>query len=71
MSEAAPAKRPRALTQRQRDVLECLKRAMSNRQIAEQLKISVGTVKIHVASIMNLLRVDNRIQIAVANRDRA
>lgn len=59
------------LTQRQRDVLECLKNGLTNRQIAEDLKISVGTVKIHVASVMNLLGVSNRIQVAVSDRGKA
>jgi repressor LexA len=59
MSEAAPAKRPRALTQRQRDILQCIVAFMdqhghapSLRQIQEGTGISsVSVVSHHLAVV--------------------
>ena len=41
----------RKLTLREVDVLACLVAGMSNREIAAELRVSVGTVKSHLASI--------------------
>ena len=48
------------LTPRQRDVLNLLRKGMSNRVIAEELKMREGTVKVHVAHIMRKLHARNR-----------
>lgn len=55
------------LTHRQRDVLECVRVGMTNREIAEQLGISVGTVKIHVAALLAALNVHSRVLLTTAN----
>jgi DNA-binding NarL/FixJ family response regulator len=49
-----------ALTAREVDVLEGLAAGLSNRGIAERLRISDQTVKFHVASVMGKLGAANR-----------
>lgn len=48
------------LSPRERDVLQCLASGLSNRQIAEELYLSPGTVKRHVSSILTKLNVPSR-----------
>ena len=48
------------LTRRQRDVFTLLQKGASNREIAEQLGIGEGTVKLHVSAILKTLGVKNR-----------
>lgn len=48
------------LTPRQLEVLKCLAKGMSNKQIAYQLGLSEGTVKIHITLLMRTLEVNNR-----------
>jgi DNA-binding NarL/FixJ family response regulator len=49
-----------ALTPRQRDVLIRLMEGMSNKQIARDLKLGEGTVKIHMAALFRNLCVKSR-----------
>ncbi len=53
------------LTQRELEVLELIVQGHSNQGIAEQLYVTVGTVKTHVRSILSKLCVDDRAQAAV------
>jgi DNA-binding NarL/FixJ family response regulator len=65
---AAPAQedeRLARLSPRERDVLDCLARGLSNRAIAGELYVSEKTVKTHVSSILSKLRVADRTQAAV------
>ncbi len=48
------------LTPRQIDVIECIARGCSNKQIAYELGLTEGTVKLHVTAILKLLNVYNR-----------
>jgi two-component system, NarL family, response regulator YdfI len=50
----------RALTTREREILEMLAEGLSNRMIARRLGISMYTVKFHVASILGKLRAGSR-----------
>jgi predicted ATPase/DNA-binding CsgD family transcriptional regulator len=50
------------LTSRELDVLELLGEGLSNRKIADQLTVSVGTVKTHVYNICQKFNVNNRTQ---------
>lgn len=60
------------LTNAQLRVLELLAQGKTNRQIADLLKITEGTVKIHVSAILKALNVANRSQaLLVANRQKA
>jgi len=56
------------LTARERDVLECLGEGLSNARIARQLSISEATVKTHVSNVLAKLRVESRLQAALAAR---
>lgn len=55
-----------ALTPRQRDVLELIVQGKSNKEIARQLDLGEGTVKIHLAALFRNLGVRNRAAAAVA-----
>ena len=54
-----------ALTPREREVLELMLRGNANRQIAQELSISPGTVKAHVEHIIGKLEVSDRTQAVV------
>lgn len=54
------------LTDRQAQVLALMVRGLSNREIAEQLGLSEGTVKIHATAIFKALGVGSRTQALVA-----
>jgi DNA-binding NarL/FixJ family response regulator len=57
------------LTDRQRQVFDLIaNRGLSNKQIAQVLKISESTVKIHVSAVMKNLCVRNRTQLALTAR---
>jgi DNA-binding NarL/FixJ family response regulator len=59
------------LTTAQMRVLELLTQGKTNRQIAEMLGLTEGTVKIHVSHIFKAMNVTNRSQaLLVANRQR-
>lgn len=48
------------LTDRELEILGCLGKKLSNQEIADQLFIEVGTVKNHVHSILDKLKVNSR-----------
>jgi DNA-binding NarL/FixJ family response regulator len=56
---------PKQLSEREYEVLRLLVQGKTNPEIAQQLTISVGTVKIHVEHILAKLRVSDRTQAAV------
>lgn len=53
------------LTKRQFDVLQQMRKGASNKEIARELSLSEGTVKLHVTAILKTLDVDNRTQAVV------
>lgn len=61
----APAPVP-ALSPRQSRVLEMLVRGKSNKEIARELNLGAGTVKVHMAALFSKLGVANRSAAAVA-----
>lgn len=54
------------LTDRQAQVLALMVRGLSNRDIADQLELSEGTVKIHATAVFKALGVGSRTQALVA-----
>ena len=50
------------LTERERDVLKCMLDGLTNKEIAAQLVVSLGTVKFHVSNIFQKLGVDSRVE---------
>ncbi|GGE66560.1 response regulator transcription factor [Niveispirillum cyanobacteriorum] len=69
---AVPAAEDRAdfasvsrLTNRQRDIFRLLLSGCSNKEIARQLGVLEGTVKVHVRAMMQKLGARNRTQIAI------
>lgn len=53
------------LTDRELEVLALLGRGLSNQEIADELVVSIKTVKTHVSNILAKLEVDSRTQAAV------
>jgi len=56
------------LTDRERDVLTCLGRGMSNADVARELSITEGTAKTHVSRVLAKLGCTSRVQAAIAAR---
>jgi DNA-binding CsgD family transcriptional regulator len=48
------------LTAREREVLDCVVRALSNKQIAVRLNVSERTVKFHVSALLSKFNVSDR-----------
>lgn len=57
------------LTEREREILTLIARGVSNATIAEQLVISLKTVRNHVSNIYSKLQVADRAQAAIRARD--
>jgi len=55
-----------ALTERQQEVLRLLIAGQSNKEIARELGVLEGTVKVHVRAIMQQLKARNRTQVTMA-----
>jgi DNA-binding NarL/FixJ family response regulator len=63
---AAPLPQPvEALTSREEEVLGTVARGLTNNEIADELHISLSTVKTHVAALMAKLGTRNRVEIAI------
>jgi ATP/maltotriose-dependent transcriptional regulator MalT len=60
----APATSRRALTQREREVLDLLRQGLTNAEISRALWISEATTKVHVRRVLEKLGVRSRVQAA-------
>lgn len=67
MQRAAQQRKPQLgsdLTKREHDVLRLVAKGYNNRQIAQVLELSQGTIKLHVSNILTKLRVTSRTEAA-------
>ncbi len=67
-AEEAPAEEallPQPLSRREAEVLNLIAKGQTNRQIAQNLLISLGTTKIYIKRIIEKLEVSDRTQAAV------
>lgn len=62
---ATPAQPVDALTDREEQVLAAVAAGRTNSEIAQQLHITLSTVKTHITSLMNKLGARNRVEIAI------
>lgn len=63
--EAPVSKNQYNLTTREKQILRLITEGCNNVEIAKRLVVSVNTTKVHVASILQKLEVDDRLQAAV------
>lgn len=63
--EETPSKNDYSLTTREAQILKLITEGYSNIEIANELFVSVNTTKAHVASILQKLEVDDRLQAAL------
>lgn len=61
-SVAQPQIHGEQLTEREREVLQCMAEGLNNNEIAEKLVVSIGTVKFHISNIFRKLGVDSRVE---------
>ena len=55
-----------ALTRRRRQVASLVLRGFSNREIAQKLGVTEGTVKVHLHAIYEKLNIHSRTRLAIA-----
>ena len=67
--QASSGSLPVPLTERELEVLQALAHGLSNREIAEQLVITQGTVKNHVSSLIDKLGVRDRTQAVLKGQE--
>ncbi len=58
-----------ALSDKQKDILACLAEGLSNKEIAEKMYLSEGTIKQYITKLLRLLNVDNRTQAGLKARE--
>lgn len=56
------------LTERESDVLKCVGKGYSNKQIALELGVEITTVRTHVSNLLRKLQLENRTQLALYAR---
>lgn len=64
-SKTEPVQPTEPLTEREEEVLVTVARGRTNSEIADELHISLSTVKFHLAGLMSKLAARNRVEIAM------
>lgn len=64
LAESAPPERP-ALAPRERELIKCVRQGLRNREIAKQLGVTEGTVKVYLHNVFDKLGVKNRTELAI------
>lgn len=59
-----------AVTERERELLSCLCRGLSNKEIARELALSPNTVRNYLQRMQERFEMQNRVQLALLARDR-
>lgn len=65
VDQPAPAQPAWPLTEREEEVLITVARGLTNAEIADELYISLSTVKAHLSSLMTKLEARNRVELAM------
>ncbi len=65
MSSSGQPRLSEPLTEREREILRLLIAGLSNHEIAQQLVLAVGTIKVHIRNLFGKLGVSSRAQAAV------
>jgi two-component system nitrate/nitrite response regulator NarP len=63
------AARAPSLTPRERELIDLVRQGLRNRDIASQLGVTEGTVKVYLHAIFDKLGVDNRTELAMRAPD--
>ena len=58
------------LTAREEQILDCLARGLSNKEIGRELELSEGTIKNYVSTLLEKLHVRNRVEAALLGKSR-
>ncbi|MEH6629010.1 MAG: response regulator transcription factor [Motiliproteus sp.] len=59
----------RRLSKQEQVVLHLVRSGMRNKQVASEMGLSVHTIKSHLSSVMNKLRIENRTRLALLNQN--
>ncbi|MDA2806291.1 response regulator [Nocardiopsis suaedae] len=68
-ADASPEPRLERLTGREREVLRCIGRGLSNLEIAERLDMADATAKTHVSRILSKLELKSRVEAAIVAQE--
>lgn len=60
-----PRRRIDALSVREKEIVECVARGLRNRQIAEELSMTEGSIKVYLHTIFDKLQVKSRTELAI------
>jgi len=66
---ASPPNETSSLTPRETEIVRAISRGQSNKEVARELQISEGTVKMHLHRIYEKLNVRNRTELSAIARD--
>ena len=64
LAESTPAERA-SLAPRERELIKCVRQGLRNREIASELGVTEGTVKVYLHNVFEKLGVKNRTELAI------